>query len=70
MKIPSKELTQKQCRRYHLKELRHNDMLRNKGSHRLKDRKTVWPMIICALIVIGCKGHECNFAQAASYAYK
>jgi hypothetical protein len=45
-------------------------MLRNKGSHRLKDRKTDWPMIICALIVIGCKGHECNFAQAASYAYK
>jgi hypothetical protein len=52
------------------KELRHNDMARDEGSHRLKDRKTDWPMIICVMIVIGCKGHECNFAQAASCAYK
>jgi hypothetical protein len=38
--------------------------------HRLKDEMTNRPMITCIMIVIICKGHECNFSQAASCAYK
>jgi hypothetical protein len=38
--------------------------------HRLKDEMTNRPMIACIMIVIICKGHECNFSQAASCAYK
>ena len=38
--------------------------------HRLKDEMTNRPMITCIMIVIFCKGHECNFSQAASCAYK
>jgi hypothetical protein len=38
--------------------------------HRLKDEMTNRPMIACIMIVIICKGHECNFSQAASSAYK
>jgi hypothetical protein len=34
--------------------------------HRLKDEMTNQPMITCIMIVIICKGHECNFSQAAS----
>jgi hypothetical protein len=29
--------------------------------HRLKDEMTNRPMITCIMIVIICKGHECNF---------
>jgi hypothetical protein len=38
--------------------------------HRLKDEMTNRPMITCIMIVIICKGHEYNFSQAASCAYK
>jgi hypothetical protein len=38
--------------------------------HRLKDEMTNRPMITCIMIVIICKGHECNFSQAVSCAYK
>jgi hypothetical protein len=38
--------------------------------HRLKDEITNRPMIACIMIVINCKGHECNFSQAVSCAYK
>jgi hypothetical protein len=38
--------------------------------HRLKDEMTNQPMIACIMIVIICKGHECNFSQAAPCAYK
>jgi hypothetical protein len=38
--------------------------------HRLKDEMTNRPMITCIMIVIICKGHECNFSQATSCAYK
>jgi hypothetical protein len=38
--------------------------------HRLKDEMTNRPEIACTMIVNICKGHECNFSQAVSYAYK
>jgi hypothetical protein len=38
--------------------------------HRLKDEMTNWPMTTCVVIVTICKGHECNFSQAASCANK
>jgi hypothetical protein len=38
--------------------------------HRLKDEISSRPMITCIMIVIIYKGHECNFSQAASCAYK
>ena len=38
--------------------------------HRLKDEMTNRPMIACIMIVIICKGHECNFSQVAPCAYK
>jgi hypothetical protein len=38
--------------------------------HQLKDEMTNRPMITCIMIVNLCKGHECNFSQAASCAYK
>ena len=38
--------------------------------HRLKDEMTNRPMTTCVMIVTICKGHECNFSQAASCAYK
>jgi hypothetical protein len=28
------------------------------------------PVVVCIMIVSICKGHECNFSQAASCAYK
>jgi hypothetical protein len=38
--------------------------------YRLKDEMTNRSMIACVMIIIICKGHECNFSQAASCAYK
>jgi hypothetical protein len=38
--------------------------------HRLKDEMTNQPMIACIVIVIICKGHECNFSHVVSCAYK
>jgi hypothetical protein len=38
--------------------------------HRLKDEMTNRPVITCIMIVNICKGYECNFSQAVSYAYK
>jgi hypothetical protein len=38
--------------------------------HRLKDEMTNRPITTCVMIVTICKGHECNFSQAASCAYK
>jgi hypothetical protein len=38
--------------------------------HRLKDEMTNRPVITCIMIVNLCKGHGCNFSQAASCAYK
>jgi hypothetical protein len=52
------------------RELRHSDMPLDEGWHRLKDEKTDWPMIICVMIVIICKGHKCKSTQAVSCAYK
>jgi hypothetical protein len=52
------------------RELRHSDAPRDEGLHRLKDKKTDRPMIICVMIVTSCKGHECNFIEAAPCVYK
>jgi hypothetical protein len=41
--------------------LRHSDMTQDEGVNRLKDEMTNRPMIDCAMIVIDCKGHKCNF---------
>jgi hypothetical protein len=38
--------------------------------YRLKDEMTNWPVIARIIIVNLCKGHECNFSEAASCAYK
>jgi hypothetical protein len=38
--------------------------------HRLKDEMTNRPVITCIMIVNLYKGHECNFSQDASCAYK
>jgi hypothetical protein len=38
--------------------------------NRLKDEMTNRPVITCIIIVNLCKGHECNFSQATSCAYK
>jgi hypothetical protein len=38
--------------------------------HRLKDKMTNRTMIACIMVIIICKGHECNFTQAASCSYK
>jgi hypothetical protein len=45
-------------------------MSQDEGVNRLKDEMTNQPMIVCVMIVIDCKGHSCNFIQAAPYAYK
>jgi sorbitol-specific phosphotransferase system component IIBC len=50
--------------------LRHNDLSQDEGVNRLKDEMTNKPMIVCVMIVIDCKGHKCNFTQAAPCAYK
>jgi hypothetical protein len=50
--------------------LRHSHMSQDEGVNRLKDEMTNRPMIACIMIVSICKGHECNFSQAASCAYK
>jgi hypothetical protein len=48
----------------------HSGISQDEGLHRLKDEKTDRPMIICVVIVIGCKGYKCNFDRAMSHAYK
>jgi hypothetical protein len=53
--------SQKQCRSF---------MSQDEGVNRLKDEMTNRPVITCIMIVSICKGHECNFSQAASCAYK
>jgi hypothetical protein len=50
--------------------LRHRDMSQDEGVNRLKDEMTNRPVITCIKIVSICKGHECNFSQAESCAYK
>jgi hypothetical protein len=50
--------------------LQHSDMSQDKGVNRLKDEMTQRPMILCVVIVVDCKGHKCNYTQAAPYAYK
>jgi hypothetical protein len=45
-------------------------MSQDEGVNRLKDEMTNKPMIVCVMTVIDCKAHKCNFAQAASCAYK
>jgi hypothetical protein len=51
--------------------LRARELRLNRGKrNRLKDEMTNRPMITCIMIVIICEGHECNFSQAASRAYK
>jgi hypothetical protein len=50
--------------------LRHSGMSQDEGVNRLKDEITNLPVIACIMIVSICKGHECNFSQAASCAYK
>jgi hypothetical protein len=58
-------LTQKQSRSYRSESF--GSVL---PDARLKDEMTNWPMITCIMIVIIYKGHECNFLQDASCAYK
>jgi hypothetical protein len=50
--------------------LRHSGMSQDEGVNRLKDEMINRPVIACIMIVSICKGHECNFSQAASCAYK
>jgi hypothetical protein len=50
--------------------LRHIDMSQDEGVNRLKDEMTNQPVVACIMNVSICKGHECNFSQAASCAYK
>jgi hypothetical protein len=50
--------------------LRHSDMSQDEGVNRLKDEMTQRPMVFCVIIVVDCKGHKCNYTQAASCAYK
>jgi hypothetical protein len=50
--------------------LRHSDLSQDEGVNQLKDEMTNKPMIVCVMIVIDCKGHKCNFTQAAPCAYK
>jgi hypothetical protein len=56
---------QKRCRSY-----QSGSFVAHLQMHRLKDKKTNWPMIICVMIVTGCKGHKCKSTQAAPCAYK
>jgi hypothetical protein len=42
-------------------------MTQDEGVNRLKDEMTNRPMIVCVMIVIDCKGHKCNFTQAAKF---
>jgi hypothetical protein len=58
-------LTQKQSRSY-----QSESFVAYFQMHRLKDEMTNRPMITCTIVVIICKGHECNFSQAAPCAYK
>jgi hypothetical protein len=51
-------------------ELWHSDMSQDKGVNRLKDEMTQRPMVFCVIIVVDCKGHKCNYTQAAPCAYK
>jgi hypothetical protein len=50
--------------------LRHSGMSQDEGVNQLKDEMTNRPVITFIMIVSICKGHECNFSQAASCAYK
>jgi hypothetical protein len=50
--------------------LRYSDMSQDEGVNQLKDEMTNRPVIACIIIISICKGHECNFSQAASCAYK
>jgi hypothetical protein len=50
--------------------LRHSDISQDEGVNRLKDEMTNQPVVACIMIVSICKGHERNFSQAASSAYK
>jgi hypothetical protein len=45
-------------------------MSRDEGVNRLKDEMTNKHMKVCVMTVIDCKGHKCNFTQAAACAYK
>jgi hypothetical protein len=42
----------------------------DEGVNRLRDEMTNRPVIACIVIVNSYKGHECNFLQAVSCAYK
>jgi dihydrofolate reductase len=59
------KLKQKRCQSY-----QSGSFVAYLQMHRLKDEKTNWPMVICIMIVIGCKGHKCKSTQAAPCAYK
>jgi hypothetical protein len=50
--------------------LRHSDMSQDEGVNRPKDEMTNKPIIVCVMFVIDCKGHKCNFTQAAPCDYK
>jgi hypothetical protein len=50
--------------------LRHSDMSQDEVVNRLKDEMTQRPMVFCVIIVVDCKGHKCNYTQAAPCAYK
>jgi hypothetical protein len=83
MRVGGMLRSQRSCRKKHLRQilskavpnlspikLRHSDMSQDEGVNRLKDEMTNRPMIVCVMIVIDCKGHKCNFTQAAPCAYK
>jgi hypothetical protein len=48
----------------------HSDMSQDEGVNRLKDEMTQRPIVFCVIILVDCKGHKCNYTQAAPYAYK
>jgi hypothetical protein len=45
-------------------------MSQDEGVNRLKVEMTQRPMVFCVIIVVNCKGHKCNYTQAAPCAYK
>jgi hypothetical protein len=62
--------SQKQCRSYYPQSFGIVACLKTKDYNRHKDEMTDWSIRVCVIIVIFCKGHECNISQAVPCAYK
>jgi hypothetical protein len=43
---------------------------KGEGRYQLKEEKTIQSLIVRIMIIISYQGHGCNFARAASRAYK